>query len=108
MNIINTTTVNQYTNQAPRSLKFNGKTYKFKNILFDDTNNQVIFKHFGRKQRGAFMQDQVSILVNYDSGSDTYTIKAKHFDGKTMDSSVIFDFDGMYCDQFVDIQFFLN
>ena len=108
MNIINTTTTKQYTNQAPTSLKFKGKTYKFKNILFDDENNQVIFKHFGRKQRGAFMKDQVSILVNYDSGSDTYTITAKHFDGKTMDSTTVFSFDGMYFDQFADVQLFLN
>tara|TARA_B100000900_G_scaffold411276_1_gene430652 strand:- start:60 stop:386 length:327 start_codon:yes stop_codon:yes gene_type:complete len=108
MNIINTTTTQQYTSVAPRSLKFQGKTYNFKNILFSDENNQVIFKHFGRKKRGAFMKDQVSIIVNYDSGSDTYTIKAKHFDGKTMDSTTIFDFDGMYFDSFADIQFFLN
>lgn len=108
MNIINTTTTKQFTSLAPTSLKFNGKTYKFKNVLFDDTNNQVIFKHFGRKQKGAFMKDQVSILVKFDIGSDTYTITAKHFDGKTMDSTTVFSFDGMYFDSFADVQFFLN
>ena len=108
MNIINTTRTKQYRSQAPTSLKFKGKKYNFKNILFSDENNQVIFKHFGRKQRGAFMKDQVSILVNYDNGSDTYTITAKHFDGNTMDSTKLFSFDGMYFDSFSDIQFFLD
>jgi len=108
MNIINTTTVNQYTSQASKTLKFQGKKYNFKNIIFDDENNQVFFKHMGRKQRGAFMQDQLSIIVKYNRDCDTYTIKAKHFNGKTMDTTVVFDFDGMYFDQFADIQFFLN
>ena len=108
MNSINTQTTRQYHTLAPSSLKFKGKTYKGVRGVFDDKTNTVFFKHEGRKQRGAFLKDQVSIIVRYDSGSDTYTITAKHFDGNTMDSTTIFTFDGMFWDQFSDIQNYLN
>jgi len=108
MNSINTQTNRQYSTLAPRSLKFGGKTYKSASGMFDDKTNTVFFKHFGRKQRGAFMKDQVSVIVRYDTGSDTYTITAKHFDGKEMESTTIFSYDGMFWDQFSDIQNFLN
>jgi len=108
MNTINTQTNNQYKTLAPSSLKFGKKTYKKTSIIFDDKTNTVFFKHFGRKQKGAFLKDQVSIIVSYDFGSDTYTITAKHFDGKTMDSKKIFSYDGMFWDQFSEIQNYLN
>lgn len=108
MNSINTQTTRQYHTLAPNSLKFRRKTYKGVRGMFDDKTNTVFFKHEGRKQRGAFMKDQVSIIVKYDSGSDTYTITAKHFDGLTLDSTEIFSYDGMMWDQFADIQNYLT
>jgi len=107
MNIINTTTTTQFTSLAPSKLKFK-KTYTRKQIVFCDKTNLVSFKYYGSKQKGAFMKDQISIQVKFDIGSDTYTITAKHFNGKTMDSTTVFSFDGMYFDQFADVQFFLN
>jgi len=108
MNSINQQTNSQYSTLAPRTLRFAGKTFKPASGMFCDKTNTVFFKHFGRKQRGAFMKDQVSIVVKYDNGSDTYTITAKHFDGKEMESTEIFSYDGMYFDQFAEIQNYLN
>lgn len=108
MNAINTQTNKQYSTLAPSTLKFNGKSYKSSAGMFDDKTDTVFFKHFGRKQRGAFMKDQVSIIVKYDSGSDTYTITAKHFNGLTLDSTKVFSYDGMMWDQFADIQNYLT
>ena len=108
MNAINQQTNRQYSTLAPTTLSFKGKTYKPAAGMFCDKTNTVFFKHYGRKQRGAFMKDQVSIIVRYDSGSDTYTITAKHFCGAEMESTEIFSFDGMYFDQFAEVQNYLN
>ena len=108
MNAINTMTNKQYSALAPRTLRFSGKTYKPAPGMFCDKTNTVFFKHFGRKQRGAFMKDQVSIIVKYDNGSDTYTITGKHFCGKEMESKKIFSYNGMYFDQFSEIQNYLS
>ncbi len=108
MNAINTQTSRQYHTLAPSTLSFGGKTFKPARGMFDDKTNTVFFKHFGRKQRGAMMKDQLSVIVKYDNGSDTYTITVKHFDGKTLDSNEVFKYDGMFFDQFADIQTYIN
>ena len=108
MNNINRQTNRQYHALAPSTLTFKGKKYKSARGMFSDETNTVFFKHFGRKQKGAFMKDQFSIIVKYDKGSDTYTITGKHFDGAEMESYEIFSYDGMYFDSFENIQNYIN
>ena len=108
MNAINQETNRQFSYLAPRSFKFGGKTFKSAPGMFDDKTNTVFFKHYGRKQSGAMMKDQLSVIVKYDSGSDTYTITVKHFDGKAFESTTVASWEGMYSDSFADLQTFIN
>ena len=108
INYTNETTFNQYNALAPNTLSFNGKSHKRYANMYDNDTNTVFFKYQGRKQRGAFMKDQVSVIVRYDDGADLYDITIKHFNGKTMDSVTIFESKGHFGDQFGDIQAFIN
>ena len=108
MNAINQETNRQFSALAPRSFKFGGKTYKGSDVMFCDKSNTVFFKHYGRKQRGGLLKDQLSVIVKYDSGSDTYTITVKHFDGFELLSTEVASWEGMYFYSFADLQTFIN
>tara|TARA_R110000823_G_scaffold293634_2_gene412528 strand:+ start:652 stop:999 length:348 start_codon:yes stop_codon:yes gene_type:complete len=108
INYTNETTFNQYNGLASTTLKVNGKSHKRYANMYDNDTNTVFFKYQGRKQRGAFMKDQVSVIVRYDDGADLYDITVKHFNGLTMDSTKIFESQGHFGDQFGDIQAFIN
>jgi len=77
--------------------------------MYDNDTNTIFVKYqSARKQRGAFMRDQVSVIVRYDDGADLYDITVKHFNGKSMDSVTIFESKGHFFDSFADLQSFIN
>jgi hypothetical protein len=109
INYTNATTFSQYNAIGPMALVFNGKGHaRFANMYDNDTNTIFVKYQSARKQRGAFMRDQVSVIVRYDYGADLYDITIKHFDGLSMDSVTIFESQGHYGDQFGDIQDWIN
>ena len=110
MSISNTnyTTFQQFTHLAPFALTLGRKTFKQCDAMYDNDNNSVTFKYQGRKQRGAFIKDQLSVVVKYDDGADLYNITIIHSNGKTFDNTTLFQSDGHFFDSFADIQNFIN
>ena len=76
--------------------------------MYDNDNNTVTFKYQGRKQRGAFIKDQLSVVVKYDAGADLYDITIIASNGKTFENTTVFESKGHFGDQFGDIQAFIN
>lgn len=109
INFTNATTFSQYNAIGPMALIFGGKGHtRFANMYDNDTNTIFVKYQSARKQSGAFMRDQVSVVVRYDDGADLYDITIRHFDGLTLDSVTIFESKGHYGDQFGDIQDWIN
>ena len=108
INNINNTTLNQYNALAPFTLTLGRKSFKRYANMFDNENNAMTFKYQGRKQRGAFIKDQLSVVVRYDLASDLYNIEIIHSNGKTFDNTTLFKSEGHFFDSFAEVQNFIN
>lgn len=108
INNINNTTLNQYNALAPFVLQYDRKRFVRSSSLFDNANNTTTMKYESRRQRGAFIKDQLSVVVRYDDASDLYDIEIIHSNGKTFDNTSVFKSEGHFFDSFADIQNFIN
>ena len=103
MNATNTTTADQFNRLAPASVRHGRKTFKRRGGLFDDATNTVRFDYVGRKQRGAFLADKVSVAVTYNASVDFYDIQVQRFNGLTLDVTDVLNLDTCMWTMFTDI-----
>lgn len=103
MNATNATISTQFNRLAPASVRLGRKSYTRKGGLYDDATNTVRFDYVGRKQRGAFIADKVSVAVAYDAGRDLYNVTAEAFDGLALESREIFAVVGATWEIFADL-----
>lgn len=108
MNTTNSTISTQFNRLAPSTVKLGRKTYTRRGGLFCDASNTVRFDYVGRKQRGAFLADKVTVAVAYVAGLDLYDVTAQHFDGATLDAREILAIEGATWEVFADLGLFIG
>jgi len=98
MNRINQRTIKQYNQLGPKSVLYKDEAYTRRSysIIGCDETNTVTFVYFG------ILNDTVNVKVRYDREHDLYDITV------TFNETVIFDYQKMFFDQFMDIQNFIT
>lgn len=97
------TLAHQFNRLAPAALLVGGKSFARKGGVYDNAAGTVRFDFVGRKQRGAFVADKVTVSVRYDSGADLYDVEVVRFDGATFATETIKALDGVYAEDFARV-----
>jgi hypothetical protein len=98
----------QFNRLGPASLRVSGKSYARKGGVYDNSAGLVRFDYVGRKQRGAFVADKVTIAVRYDVGADLYSVEIVRFDGASFATDTIKVLDGVYAEDFARVGEWVN
>ena len=110
MNQTNRTTLKQMFIAIGKAMIVNGERFSFNQVVYDDTNNELIVSYQSNVPRGIFADsfDQLVVTVAYDDGADLYNVKVRKFDAEEYTDALVFECDGFYNDQFADLPNFLT